>query len=900
MREAAAMAKKMGFDQDFGPQAANMWKMLDDLALTDSAAYAEMAKAGAEALRKPQGKFFVPVAGFVVKASLARPWAPSPSANDGDGGGIGAGKKVVENAPAGTKVFINLCGHEGVSPPIDQADRPVDDSKEGRNASGLRIPMFVSRVRETTDHSNQRALAVDVVFHPWVMRSCKGEPIFRDQVVALATGWITQEHPGLVVARRRKLLKLCTYKGGEGSKGATPVAFPIEDASLQTDSPEDREKGGRRRPTTTSGDGTSAGSGGGGVLDDPKSLLAAIKHSATEEDALPSGAPSANGGGGGNRTDKPSSAAATVTTPAGEVGQGPAAALGLKPTGGGAAAGGGGGGGGGNEATPSAKRDILLPGALAGLTSAGRSSTGNGSQGGSEGTRRGGRRPGQGQRGPLISEIVPVTAQEDAPAVGRRGEGGSKAKKPEAEGDGGGGKGGGRPSVIKKGFLSSSSMKAGEKGERERPPLYPPAGSENGSEPSAYVKLMSRCKVVDTRDHNKEEMDAAMKAHASGGGAASSRPPSNAPPPVPGTKPSRTKTAERAAADKPPAVKKGFLDSGGGGGVLYGEEGSREGGTVGRAGGRSSKADREFDRLVALADPEMGDGAGGTDSKAKGGAEDPITEQLAQLAKILGPAAPFSEPAPAATGTGAGAGAGAGADGDLGMPPRAPAEKGGAKKAGVGSTVKADTNTPRGVQKAASTAAAEAQKAATPPTPPETPAPTSTITRGDDIISATAAQECAPGRTAPSSPQVASAAPEKATSAAAASALKESEPTYRVEEVAPPSADHGGRGGGEKRKRAFVVTIELPDLIGGNAEASEGVNGADGSGNSGGGSRRTEKAKGPSLSDFELDVLPAVLELRVPGKYRLRLEMPCIVDDETVSAKFNKSRAVLKVSVQEK
>lgn len=42
--------------------------------------------------------------------------------------------------------------------------------------------MFVSRVRETADHSDERALAVDVVFHPWVLRSCKGEPMFRDQV----------------------------------------------------------------------------------------------------------------------------------------------------------------------------------------------------------------------------------------------------------------------------------------------------------------------------------------------------------------------------------------------------------------------------------------------------------------------------------------------------------------------------------------------------------------------------------------------------------------------------------------------------------------------------------------------------------------------------------------------
>lgn len=290
--------------------------------------------------------------------------------------------------------------------------------------------------------------------------------------------------------------QLCTYKGGEGPKGATPVAFPAEDASLQTDSPEARGSKDRRRRATASGDGTPTASttttaGGGGVLDDPKSLLAAIKHSATEEDALLSGTDGASGGS----TDKYSSAAAT--TPAGEVGQDPAAAPGLKPTGGDATA-----GGGGTDATPSAKRDILLPGALAGLASAGRSTTDNCSQG-TEGTRGRGR-PGQGQRGPLISEIVPVI-EKDAPAAGRTEEDGSKAKKLAVKGGGDGGRGGGRPSVVKKGFLSSSS-KVGGKGGGERAPLYPPGGSENGSEPSAYVKLMSRCKVVDTRDHNKEEV----------------------------------------------------------------------------------------------------------------------------------------------------------------------------------------------------------------------------------------------------------------------------------------------------------------------------------------------------------------------------------------------------------
>lgn len=81
--------------------------------------------------RKPQGKFFIPVTGFVVKSSLARPWAPPPIDDYGSGGGgIGTGRKVVENAPAGTKVFVNLCGHEGVSPPIDQVRRQLHEQED--------------------------------------------------------------------------------------------------------------------------------------------------------------------------------------------------------------------------------------------------------------------------------------------------------------------------------------------------------------------------------------------------------------------------------------------------------------------------------------------------------------------------------------------------------------------------------------------------------------------------------------------------------------------------------------------------------------------------------------------------------------------------------------------------
>lgn len=47
------------------------------------------------------------------------------------------------------------------------------------------MPMVVSAVRETEDHQGGRALALDVVYNPWVLRCCR-EPRFRNQVRARA------------------------------------------------------------------------------------------------------------------------------------------------------------------------------------------------------------------------------------------------------------------------------------------------------------------------------------------------------------------------------------------------------------------------------------------------------------------------------------------------------------------------------------------------------------------------------------------------------------------------------------------------------------------------------------------------------------------------------------------
>ncbi|CAB1110072.1 unnamed protein product [Ectocarpus sp. CCAP 1310/34] len=841
--------------------------------------------------RKPKGKFFTPIPGFVVKASLQRPWAAPPSAVDGGfGGGTG---KVVENAAVGTKT-----------------DRPVDVTKEGRNASGLRIPMFVSRVRETTDHSDERALAVDVVFHPWVLRCSKREPRFRDQVriwlragsprspslcvvVALAAGWITKEHPGLVVSQRRKLLKLCTYKGGGGAKGGTPVPFPAGDASSQADPLEERTRG--SGGGTAAGVGGGSGAGGGGLLDDPKSLLAAIRSSEPDGET-------GDGGNGHNKEGNQEAATASAVEggPTGrEEGAGIPGALGLDVDGGYRK------GVGNGDAL--ATRDILLPGALAGLASD------------SGDRKRRENRLNEGRRGPLISEIVPDTSTP-APA-GDEGEALSHVSDNSKVFDGCPGQepgakrkvGGKSAPVVKKGFLSSSKV-GGGKG-RERAPLYPPGGSENGAEPSAYAKLMSRCKVVDTRDHSKEEVDAAMKAHAGGG--APLRPASQ----TPESKPSPTPTAG-CARRKPAAsaaVKKRFHGAGNGRGEVKGEEG----GGRGNPRGRSSKVDREYERLVALADPEMGDGAGGKSSH--GGEDDPMTEQLAQLAKILGPAAPLPE-TPLGPGCATASSFSSStrpsssvavpqasnlavdATGDT-SPPSCSAKQseGGVNGGADGSRVariKLPTSAPNqgseeGCQATLAREAVAVAPVTTAPTtemegqpPLPAPAPTNTVSR-------TGAEDAEGSRSCRHTQPLSQEASPPAVSAAA---RKEREPVYRIEELVSRTSEDARSGSdndgeGRKAKRAFQVTIDLPEMKeSAGSKQGQQAGGTTSTRSSGTAGKRT----GPSLSDVELDVSPAFLQLNVPGKYQLRLEMPCVVDEDSATAKFSKSQAVLKVSIREK
>lgn len=300
-----------------------------------------------------------------------------------------------------------------------------------------------------------------------------------------------------------------------------------------------------------------------------------------------------------------------------------------------------------------------------------------------------------------------------------------------------------------------------------------------------------------------------------------------------------------------------------------------------------------------------------------------MTEQLAQLAKILGPAAPLPETplgpgsAPASSSSSStrpsssvavpkAFNLAADAKGDTSPSSRNAKQSEGGADGGADHSCAARNKLPTSALNQGSeeerqatlareavapvTTAPTTETEAQPPQP--APAPTSTVSPAS--VDNTEGS-CSHRHTQPLS-QEASSPP------ASAAARKEREPVYRIEELVARTAedtrsgsDNGG--GGRNAKRAFQVTIDLPEMKE-SAGSKQGklAGGAISNPSSGTAGKRT----GPSMSDIELDVSPAFLQLNVPGKYQLRLEMPCVVDEDSVTAKFSKSQAVLKVLIREK
>lgn len=219
------MARQMGLKPEDLKDVDGMWRNLDDLSESDPEAYQKLIEETiAQGPPKPT-RGFRPKPGFVVKLLTQ---------SDG-----GTGMRVrTPNGDGGSKMFVNISSHEALDQPKDQFGRPVQPG-ERRNAEGLTMPLLVGKPRRCADHSGEtKAMALDVVFHPWVIERCDLDNTFKAQVIELALNWIEQEtHYKLL--RGWKTIR-SKYKGGSGPDQDQPVIFPIEEAMLQGEPPEKR------------------------------------------------------------------------------------------------------------------------------------------------------------------------------------------------------------------------------------------------------------------------------------------------------------------------------------------------------------------------------------------------------------------------------------------------------------------------------------------------------------------------------------------------------------------------------------------------------------------------------------------------------------------------------------
>ena len=183
-------------------EAGNLWAMLDDMSTNDPIAYEEViveqgeTEVEGEEMR-PGVPHIAPSGCFVVKA-----W--------------GKHSKV--------KTFINVCRHEALERPSDNAGRPVSDDPHAPT-EGVSVPMAIGAMREHGATGDECFVSVDAIVHGWATDRAETDRVFRSQVVDLIVKSVEQEH-SLVLDRPFKLIA-ATYKGGSGVAKNAPVAAPV-------------------------------------------------------------------------------------------------------------------------------------------------------------------------------------------------------------------------------------------------------------------------------------------------------------------------------------------------------------------------------------------------------------------------------------------------------------------------------------------------------------------------------------------------------------------------------------------------------------------------------------------------------------------------------------------------
>ena len=156
---------------------------------------------------------------------------------------------------------MNVCGHPRIDPVCGANLVPV--TEEHLDTWGLgnaRVPVLVGPTRLMLDSDGHDATAVDVLFHPGVVRRALlgGKSVtkehFRDYLMDIAEKNIQEDHGISCAPGRRVVLEVAKYKGPNGEHKDKTHEFPVfvdreEDRDEKIDSSSKETK-----DTTTSAD----------------------------------------------------------------------------------------------------------------------------------------------------------------------------------------------------------------------------------------------------------------------------------------------------------------------------------------------------------------------------------------------------------------------------------------------------------------------------------------------------------------------------------------------------------------------------------------------------------------------------------------------------------------------
>ena len=129
---------------------------------------------------------------------------------------------------------MNVCSHPRIDPVCGANLVPV--SEEHLDTWGLgnaRVPVLVGPTRPMLDSDGHAATAVDVLFHPSVVRRALtgGKSVtkehFRDYLVDIAAKNVAEDHGVDLAPGRNTVMEVARYKGPGGENKDNTHAFPV-------------------------------------------------------------------------------------------------------------------------------------------------------------------------------------------------------------------------------------------------------------------------------------------------------------------------------------------------------------------------------------------------------------------------------------------------------------------------------------------------------------------------------------------------------------------------------------------------------------------------------------------------------------------------------------------------